>query len=137
MERESIICLLSSDGFGSKTFDPGQVGSIFCGSSRSGSAIYGLGLKNFPSKCQIFQFFSLLVKKISSGRVKKCPGQRRVGLLFTAGQKLARSGQGPSLILRLLRCIKLKRTYIITQPMLLLKKRPTVYFKQGGTNRFC
>jgi len=38
-------------------------------------------------KCQIFQYFALRVKKISSGCVKKYPGQRRVGLLFTAGQK--------------------------------------------------
>jgi len=47
-----------------------------------GSAIYGLGWENF--KCQIF---SLRIKKISSGRVKKYPGQRQVGLLFTAAQK--------------------------------------------------
>jgi len=33
----------TSDGFGSKIFDPGRVGSIFCGSDRVGSAIYGLG----------------------------------------------------------------------------------------------
>jgi len=51
--------MVSSDGSGSKFFDPGRVGS----------AIYGLGLnlENFPKKCQIFQFFSLWVKKISSG----------------------------------------------------------------------
>jgi len=32
----------SSDGSGSKIFDPGRVGSIFCGSDWVGSAIYGL-----------------------------------------------------------------------------------------------
>jgi len=32
-----------SDGSRSKIFDPGQVGSIFCGSGRVRSAIYGLG----------------------------------------------------------------------------------------------
>jgi len=43
-------------------------------------------------------------QKIASGQVKKYPGQRRVGLLFTAGQKYAwvglgwvGLGQGPSL----------------------------------------
>jgi len=57
--------------------------------TRVGSAIYGLGLnlENFPKKHQIFQFFTLRVKKISSGRVRKYPGRRRVDLLFTAGQK--------------------------------------------------
>jgi len=49
----------------------------------------------FPKKCQIFQFFSLRVKKISSGRNKKYPCQGQVGLLFTAGQKYARVGSGP------------------------------------------
>jgi len=73
----------SSDGSGSKIFVPGQVGST----------IYGLGLKNFPWKCQIFQFLPFGSKKISSGQVKKYPGQRRFSLLFTAGQKC----QGPSL----------------------------------------
>jgi len=64
-------------------------GQFFCGSGRVGPAIYGLGLnlKNLPQKCKIFQFFALRVKKISSGRVGKYLGRRRVGLLFTAGQK--------------------------------------------------
>jgi len=38
------------------------------------------------------KFFNLLPFgsiKISSGQVKKCSGQRQVGLLFTAGQKYA------------------------------------------------
>jgi len=40
--------LYNNDGSRSKTFDPGQVGSIFV--TRFGSAIYvlGLGLENFP-----------------------------------------------------------------------------------------
>jgi len=73
---------------------PGQnfltlVGSIFCGLGRVGSAIYGLGLnyENFPKKRQIFQFLSLRIKNIASGRVGKYPGQSRAGLLFTVGQK--------------------------------------------------
>jgi len=51
-----------SDGSGSKIFDPGQVGSIFCGSGRVGSAIHGLGLNfgKFPLKMsKKFNFFTL------------------------------------------------------------------------------
>jgi len=64
----------------------GQVNFLWLGLGQAGSFVYDLGLnwENFPKKCQIF---SLRVKKISSGRVKKYPGQRRVGLLLTAGQK--------------------------------------------------
>jgi len=57
-------------------------------------------LGKFPLKNPNFSIFSLGVKKISSGWVKKYPNQRRVGILFTAGQKytVVGSGQGPSLI---------------------------------------
>jgi len=44
----------------------------------------------FSPKYQIFQFFSLRFKKISSGQVKNYPNQRWVDTLFTAGQKYAR-----------------------------------------------
>jgi len=40
-----------------------------------------------PKNVKFFNFFG--VKKMSSGWVKKCPCQRGVGLLFTAGQKYA------------------------------------------------
>jgi len=70
--------------------------------ARFESAIFGLGLglENFPKKSQIFQLRPLWVKKISLGQVRKYLGQRRVSLLFTAGQKYTRlgSGQGPSLV---------------------------------------
>jgi len=70
------------------------LGQIFVAWARS--AIFGLGmdLENFLQKRQIFQYFVLRVKKMSSGRVEKYPGQSRVGLLFTAGQKYARVGSG-------------------------------------------
>jgi len=44
--------------------------------TRVGSDIFGLvlDLENFSKKSQIFQFFTL--------RVKKHPGQRRIGLLW-------------------------------------------------------
>jgi len=38
-----------------------------------GSAIYGLGLENFTQKSQLFQFFSLLVKKNLLGLGQKVP----------------------------------------------------------------
>jgi len=58
------------------------------------SATYESG--NFPPKTTI----PSRSKKILSGRVKKYPGQGRVGPLFTVGQKYAwvGSGQGPSLL---------------------------------------
>jgi len=51
------------------------------------TAIFGFGFGKFLLKLSNFAIFSLMIKKISSGWVKKYPGQRRVGLLFTAGQK--------------------------------------------------
>jgi len=36
---------------------------------------------------KFFNFFPFGSKKISLGQVRKYPGQSRVGLLFTAGQK--------------------------------------------------
>jgi len=53
-----------------------------------------LNLEIFPQKIPIFQFFSLSIKKISYGRVKKYPGQDWVAPLFTAGQKYAQVGSG-------------------------------------------
>jgi len=44
---------------------------------------------------KFFNFLPFGLKKISSGWVKKYPGQMRVGLLLTAGQKYARIGSGP------------------------------------------
>jgi len=41
-----------------------------------------------PKNIKFFNFFPFGSKKISSGWVKQYPGQRRVGLLSTAGQKL-------------------------------------------------
>jgi len=40
-----------------------------------------------PKNIKFFNFFPFRSKKISSGQVGKYPGQRQVGLLFTAGQK--------------------------------------------------
>jgi len=68
-------------GLGQKNLT--QVGQVV-------SAIFGLGLSLENSKnSKFFNFFNFGSKKISSGRVKKCPGQSWVSLLFTAGQKYA------------------------------------------------
>jgi len=45
------------------------------GSGRVRSAIFGLGLENFPQKFQIFQFFALWAKKILLSRVQKYSDQ--------------------------------------------------------------
>jgi len=47
------------------------------------SAIFGLGLGNFPKKPKFSNLFPF------------GSGQRLVGLLFTAGQRYARVGPGP------------------------------------------
>jgi len=86
-----LLFFKTSDGPGSKFFDPGWVGS----------AIFGIGLRfrKFPPKLSNFSIFS------PSGRVKKYPSQRWVGLSFTAGQKYAwvGLGLGPSLFKTALR----------------------------------
>jgi len=53
------------------------------------SAIYGYVWiwKISPKNVKFFNFLPFGSKKTSLGRVKKYPGQRRIGLLFTAGQK--------------------------------------------------
>jgi len=76
------------------------VGSIFCGSGQVGSVIWGLGLnfKNFPLKCQIFQFFSLRIKKNCFGSGRKVPGSKPGRHLIYCGSKAsseARVGSGP------------------------------------------
>jgi len=52
-----------------------------------------LGLGKFPLKTSNFSIFILRFKKISSGWVKKYPGHRQFGLLFTAVQ--IKLGSGP------------------------------------------
>jgi len=85
----SGLCFIQikySGGSGSKLFDPGRVGSA-----------NHLWVWETSPKSQISPVCS---KKIALGWLKKYPDQRRVGPLFTAGQKYARvgSGQRPSLL---------------------------------------
>jgi len=79
----------SSDGSGSKIFT--RVGSDQFFDAQVGPGQPPKNLENFPQKPQ---FFPLGSKKVSSGQVKKYPGQGRVGPLFTAGKKYARVGSG-------------------------------------------
>jgi len=84
------------DGSGSKIFELGLVGSIYCWVWFS-HLWFGPGFWKINPKNP--KFFPL-DKNLSSDWVKKYPGQRRVGLLFTAGQTYAHvgSGQCPSLL---------------------------------------
>jgi len=88
----------SNDGL-SNVVSPTMVKSFWPGSDRSGQffvARVGSGQlfmvwawiwKISPKNVKFFNFFPFGSKKISSGRVRKYPGQRQVGLLFIAGQK--------------------------------------------------
>jgi len=91
--NQATVEVECSDGPGLKFST--RVGSIFCASDRVSHSWFGFELEKFPLKMSNFSIFSLRVKKISSGWVYKYPGQRRVSLLFTAGQKYSWVGSGP------------------------------------------
>jgi len=80
----------TTDGSGSKIFE-----NFFEARVRLGqpSMVWVWVWKISPKYFKFY--FSLRVKKISTGWVKKYLGQRQVGFLFTAGQKYARVGSGP------------------------------------------
>jgi len=84
-------CISDSDGSRSKNFDASWVRSIFCSLGQVGLGqpfmVWVWIWKISPKNVKFFNFFPFGSKKISSGRVGKYPGQRGVGLLFTAGQK--------------------------------------------------
>jgi len=89
----TLPLLLASDGIGPKNFEPGRVN--FCCSGQVSHVWFGSRFGKFPPKNpKFFNFFPLRIKKISSVRVKKYPGQRRVALLFTIGQKYTLVGLG-------------------------------------------
>jgi len=54
-----------------------------------------IGFGKLPLKIPNFSIFLPSGQKISSGQFKKYPGQKRVSLLFTAGQKYAWIGSKP------------------------------------------
>jgi len=79
---------VNSDGSGSKIFDLGRVNFLWLGLGRVSHLLFGLEFAKFPLKMSNFSiFFPSRQKKIASGGAGKYPGQSRVGLLFTAGQK--------------------------------------------------
>jgi len=83
-----------------------QIGSIFCCSGRASHLWFGFGFGKFPLKIpNISIFFHSAPKKISWGRVKKYPGQRRVGLKSVLGLV-----QGPSL-----HCLLQKKLFQLNQ----------------------
>jgi len=63
------------------------------GSDRISHLWFGFG--KFLLKIPNFSIFFILVKKMSLVRVKKYPGQRGVGLLYSPSQEYARVGSGP------------------------------------------
>jgi len=83
-----------SDGSGTKIFDLGWVGSVFCGSGQVGSAIYGLGLnfENFPKIIKFFNF-SFRVRKNLFRLAQKAP-RSKAGLASYLLRVKSKSGLG-------------------------------------------
>jgi len=79
----------TSDGSGSKFFDPAWVRSAIFG--------LGFGFEKFPLKTSNFSIFSPLDQKNLFGLGQKVPGSKAGQPLFTADQNKLASGQGPSL----------------------------------------
>jgi len=98
-----MYCRLeTSDGSGSKNFDPGRVKFLLLGLGRVSHFWFGYRFGKFPLKCQMFQFFALWVKKnlIRSGG--KVPGSELGQPIIYCGSKVCSvwfgSGQCPSLL---------------------------------------
>jgi len=99
----SILSLSDSDGSGSNFFDPGRVGSIFCGSGRVESGqpfmVWVRIWKISPKNVKFSNFLPFGSKKIASGR--KVPGSKPGRPLIYCGSKVSsgrvESGHGPSL----------------------------------------
>jgi len=80
----------TSDGSGSKIFDPGWVGSATFGLS--------LGLEKFPLKISNFQFFPLRITKNLFRLGNKVPGSKTGRHFIYCGSKVCLGQfQGPSL----------------------------------------
>jgi len=84
-----MYCRLeTSDGSGSKNFDPGRVKFLLLRLGRVSHFWFGYRFGKFPLKCQMFQFFALWVKKnlIRSGG--KVPGSELGQPLIYCGSKV-------------------------------------------------
>jgi len=81
-KHESFPRVDSSDGSGSKIFDPRWINFLCLGLGQPFMVWVGIW-KISPKNINFFIFFPFRVKKMPSGRVKKYLGQRLVGLLFT------------------------------------------------------
>jgi len=73
------------------------VRSIFVAQVRLGKLSVVWVRKISPKNSKFCKFFHFGTKKITSGWVKKYPGQRRFGLLFLRVNSMLRSSLGPSL----------------------------------------
>jgi len=97
-----FLWVLASDRFGSKIFDLGWVGSIFCGSGRV-SLVWVWISKISPKNVKFFNIFPFRSKKIASGRVEAGSASYWLRVKSKLG-----SGQGPSLVLAVIICLKWK-----------------------------
>jgi len=94
---DQLKSVFYNNGSGSKFFGPNGVNFLLLGRVGQPSLVW---VWKISPKIPNFSIFFLWVKKISSDCAKKYPGQRLVGLLFSAGQKYlwvgpVRVGSGP------------------------------------------
>jgi len=88
----------NSDWSGSKIFDLVQVNILWFGLGQVSHLWFGFEFGKYPLKMSNFSIFSLQhQKKISSGRVKKYPGQPLIFCGSKVSSNRVRSGHGPSL----------------------------------------
>jgi len=93
--------VLGSDGSGSKIFDPGRVGSIFCGLGQVGSGqpfmVWARIRKISPKNVKLFNFFPFGIQKNCFGSGRKVPGSKPGQPLIYCGSKVSsgRVGSGP------------------------------------------
>jgi len=78
----------ASDGSGSKFFDPGLFGSIFCGLGWVSHLWFGFEFGKFLLKMSNFSIFSLWLKKNLFGLGRKVPGSKMGQPLIYCGSKV-------------------------------------------------
>jgi len=77
----------TSDGSGSKIFDPGPDNFLWLGSGWVSHSWFGFEFGKFPLKMSNFSILFPSDQKNLFGSGQKVPGSKAVNLLFSAGQK--------------------------------------------------